>query len=189
MRNLEFNLFTILFFFMLFSGCDGLTTGAKDANIRDQETDLVNNMQTRKNATVRDPNLTDFRPADMFARTMEEQDKGVMAFAYIMSPMQGKFFFVCKAAAFPYPGGTQYTSPEVVKRLYQGGVTLPQADPNGLFTPATADATITPCWAQRDDINNPGNQYEAIYTEDKVNVFPGPLPRSLVINPDDPFVQ
>lgn len=188
--NLTHILSVLLIAFILI-GCDD--TPSQDKELRKQETAAINDLQQRKNSVVDIPNLTDFRPADMFARTMEEQDKGVQAYAYMLSPYSEKFFFVCVAAAFPYPGGTQFTAPSITKTLDDGtgvaGWTVPQADPNGLYTPETAAATILPCWANEHDVNNTGNKFESTYFEDNIVVLPGPLPASLVINPDNPFVR
>ena len=153
-----------------------------------RETEMIADLQHRKRAVVDEPNLTDFRPADMFARTLEEQDKGIRAFAYILNNYTNQWWFVCEAAAFPYPGGTQYTAPEVEGRS-STRPNLPQADPNGLYTPATAAATIAPCWATDHDVNNTGNGYEAGYFEENINVFPSKLPDQFVVNPDVPLIR
>ena len=166
----------ILFFLALFTfGCESIERATQ---------------QARKDAVVDAPSLTDFVPANMFARTMEEQDKGVHAYAYMLVPMTGKFFFVCEAAAFPYPGGTQYTAPQIpYGNSYHAITSVPQADPNTLYTPETADATTVPCWASEHDINNAGNGFESAYFEDNLIVIPGKLDDDLVYNPNRPFVR
>ena len=189
------------FILTLFIGCNSrFEQDTRDTELRQQENTLINDLQQRKNDVVDEPNLTDFRPADMFARTLEEQDKGVRAFAYFWSDFQGKFVYVCEAAAFPYPGGTQFTSPTKQALAVFDGVrsdigyytnigVVDQADPNGLYTPATAAATIAPCWAQNDDVNNTGNGFEATYWEESINVVPNKIPDALVLNPDTPLVD
>jgi hypothetical protein len=53
----------------------------------------------------------------------------------------GKLTFLGISIGFPIPYATQFTNSQKVIDLYHGVTTLPQADPNGLFSPASADAT------------------------------------------------
>lgn len=53
----------------------------------------------------------------------------------------GKFTFLGTSIGFPIPYSTQFTNPLKEVGDTRGMTTIAQADPNGLFSPASADAT------------------------------------------------
>jgi len=101
-------------------------------------------------------------------------DAKILNYAYAFSEVTGKFSFIGKCIGFPLPYCTQYTNPQKAERLYtQGYVTLPQADPNGLFSPASADGT----WILL--VNPKTGEPRPMYMEPKVTVVPFPLPDNI----------
>lgn len=74
---------------------------------------------------------------------IEECDKeNLICYAYIVPEMTGKPIFLGKCIGYGVPYATQYTNPEKIARESQYGIaTLPQADPDGLFKPGSADGT------------------------------------------------
>lgn len=71
----------------------------------------------------------------------------------------------CPSSGYPLPYGVQLTSPEVYST---NGATLPQAEPNGLFTNGiTSNGTWVFCVA--DGVIAP------VYVETTVTVYPGPV--------------
>jgi hypothetical protein len=92
----------------------------------------------------------------------------LLTYTYVWSDMQGKLVFFCDSVGYPIPYATQYTNPQKVQQLTygQGGaamVTMPQADPNGLFSPASAEGT----WVMCIDPNPPHNA-RPVYVEPRV---------------------
>ena len=55
----------------------------------------------------------------------------------------GKLIYIGRCIGYGLPYATQYTNPEKIGYASSqvGVVTLPQADPNGLFMPISADGT------------------------------------------------
>ena len=80
--------------------------------------------------------------------------------------MTGKLVFVGESIGYGIPAATQYTNPQ--KHVYgsTGNYTLPQADPNGLFSPASAEGT----WVLMKDPN--GDKVVPVYIEPRIIVSP-----------------
>ncbi len=63
-------------------------------------------------------------------------------YTYLFNEMNGKLVFLGETVGFGLPYATQFTNPQKVEWTANRGYrTLPQADPNGLFSPASADGT------------------------------------------------
>jgi len=79
----------------------------------------------------------------------------------------GKFTYVGECVGYPIPYATQYTNPSKAEwGSTKGWLILPQADPDGLFYPASAEAT----WII---MKNPhGNDVKPIYMEPRSFVSP-----------------
>lgn len=118
-------------------------------------------------AAVGMPDITNNAEKRMMKEILEERDKMHRTWTY-MRDMQGRFHFVCDSVGYGLPSATQYTSPAKIDRNYGsagGNVVTPQADPNGLYSPAATDATWVLC------LNPKTKKAEAQYFEDKVNTF------------------
>jgi hypothetical protein len=75
----------------------------------------------------------------------------------------GKLTYMGETIGYPLPYATQYTNPQKIERPYSGVyVTLPQADPNGLFSPASAEGT----WVLMKNPN--GKDVTPVYVEPRV---------------------
>lgn len=103
-------------------------------------------------------------------------DAKILNYAYAFSEVTGKFIFIGKCIGFPLPYCTQFTNPQ--KEIYEGGYqkgfgSLPQADPNGLFSPASADGT----WVLL--VNPKTGEPKPMYIEPKITVVPFPLPDNI----------
>jgi hypothetical protein len=99
---------------------------------------------------------------------IEECDKqNLICYAYIVPEMTGKPVLLGKCMGYGIPYATQYTNPEKISRENQYGIaTLPQADPDGLFKPASADGT----WLLL--IDPVTNEPHPVFCEPKVLVTP-----------------
>ena len=86
----------------------------------------------------------------------------------------GKLTYFGQSIGYPIPYATQYTAPSRPARAYEtheeGNITVPQADPNGLYSPASADAT----WVLLKDPNS--KNVVPVYSEPKLVTLPYKLP-------------
>ena len=105
------------------------------------------------------PAIKNFREKRLLKEILELRDQtGLVTYTYLenMIPtvvkghtaLGGKLTFFCESIGYPIPYATQYTNPQ--KDAYYTSssaahIALPQADPNGLFSPATADGTWVMC--------------------------------------------
>ena len=95
------------------------------------------------------PNLVNYTEKKLAKLLVELRDEQVPTYSYISN--QTGLYFVCNSIGYGIPYATQVTNPEKVQAGGGSGsywgVTTPQAEPNGLFMPASADAS----WAICDD--------------------------------------
>lgn len=97
------------------------------------------------------PNIKNFRERKILKDILEMRDQeGLATYTYLFSESTGKLTFFCHSIGYGIPYATQYTSPQKIQRtpLHGGGYNLdvmPQADPNGLFSPSSADGTWVLC--------------------------------------------
>lgn len=123
------------------------------------------------NRQVGMPNIVNFTQRKQLKMIQELCDQeNLICYAYIVPELTGKPVFLGKCIGFGIPFSTQYTNPEAYVRVYSGNyVTLPQADPNGLFMPASAEGT----WLMLIDPKT--NETHPVYIEPRVLVSPFPL--------------
>jgi hypothetical protein len=98
-------------------------------------------------AEVGMPAITNFRERKLLKEIMELRDQdGLVTYTYLYAEVSGKLVFLCNSIGYGIPAATQYTNPEKVIHPYSGvAMTLAQADPNGLFSPASAEGTWVMC--------------------------------------------
>ena len=149
------------------SGCEQKVT-TNDVLAAKQE-----NLMKEANAQVGMPAITRFTERKMMKMIFERRDQeNLIMYAYIVPELTGKPVFLGKCVGYGLPYATQYTNPE--NFTYLGnytGYNLPQADPNGLFMPASAEGT----WLML--INPATNEPEVIYCEPRILVSPFKLPQ------------
>lgn len=115
------------------------------------------------------PAIKNFREKKLLKDILELRDQtGLTTYTYVFSEMTGKYTFFCHSVGFALPYATQYTNPQKIDYYRVGGGTalgtLPQADPNGLFSPASAEGT----WVMCKDPN--GSDVRPVYLEPRVIV-------------------
>jgi len=86
-------------------------------------------------------------------------------FTYI-TDMQGGLHKICDSVGYGIPYATQYTNPQRKEAGQYGNLALPQADPNGLFSPASADGTWVLC------VNKQTKGLSPVYIEPHIIVSP-----------------
>ncbi len=115
------------------------------------------------------PNIKNFQEKKLAKLVMEQRDRSdLICYAYLKSEMTGKLIFIGKCVGFGLPYSVQFTNPQKVEN-YTHGIILPQADPNGLYMPESAQAT----WLLMVDPN--GGDPKPVYIEPEVVVSPFPL--------------
>jgi hypothetical protein len=111
------------------------------------------------------PSIVNFAEKRMMKDIIELRDQNVATYVYI-TDMNGKLHKVCNAVGYGLPYATQYTNPMRISGDGHGNVTLPQADPNGLYSPASADGTWVLC------VDTKSGKPKPVYIEPRVIVSP-----------------
>jgi len=162
----------ILAVFAVGLGCCGCTK--KRAPSSDEKQRVQNEvLLSEGTAAVGMPAIKNFRERRLLKEILELRDQsGLTTYTYLWSDMGGKWVFFCDSIGYGIPYATQFTNPEkIAARDYQVGFAiLPQADPNGLFSPASADGT----WVMCKDPN--GNETRPVFIEPRTIVSPFKLP-------------
>jgi hypothetical protein len=114
------------------------------------------------NQQVGMPGITNFQEKRMLKMILELRDTEIKTTTYIVD-LNGQLHFLCNSIGYGVPYGVQYTNP---MRVTRGNVTIPQADPNGLFSPPSADGTWVLC------LNGETKKLSPVYIEPKVIVSP-----------------
>ena len=118
------------------------------------------------------PAIVNFAEKRMMKDILEMRDRNIPTTTYIVD-MNGKLHKICDSMGFGLPYATQYTNPQRALRYSElpehGNLALPQADPNGLYSPASADGTWVQC------IDPKTKKATVLYIEPHVIVSPFPL--------------
>ena len=124
------------------------------------------------------PAIKNFRERKILKDILELRDQnGLVTYTYIVSEVTGKLIFLGETIGYGIPYATQYTNPQKLEwKTNHGWFTLPQADPNGLFSPASAEGT----WVLMKDPN--GTKVLPLYVEPRIIVSPFPLSKNLMQN-------
>lgn len=145
-----------------FVSCE-TTEDTNDKLARQQE-----QMMKEANAQTGMPNIVNFQERKTAKKILELRDQeNLVCYAYIIPEMTGKPVLLGKCIGYGQPYATQFTNPMKTYGYNGGGYEiLPQADPNGLFMPASADGT----WILL--INPETEEAHPVYCEPKVIVSP-----------------
>jgi hypothetical protein len=167
MKNTLLFAATILAMFTL-AACDESPATSDQAQRAQQEVLLK-----EANAQTGMPNIKNFRERKLLKDILELRDQtGLVTYTYTWSEVTGKKVFFCNSIGYGIPYATQYTNPQKIEASghQYGYAILPQADPNGLFSPASAEGT----WVMCKDPN--GSDTRPVYVEPRVIVSPFKLP-------------
>jgi hypothetical protein len=124
------------------------------------------------------PAIKNFRERRLLKSILEMRDQeSLTTYTYTYSEMTGRSVFFCDSIGYGIPYATQYTNPAKLEDVTHGSegialATLPQADPNGLFSPAAAEGTWVLC---KDPA---GSDVKPVYVEPRVIVSPFRLERA-----------
>jgi len=154
--------FTVMFL----SGCDDLQIKTSDeVQNQQQEQSLQQGV-----ATVGMPAITNFTEKKLLKEIYEARDDPkLITYTYIVAENTGKLVYIGQTIGYGLPYATEYTAPQKAEFHSSGGqygsqVVIPQADPNGLFSPTSAEGT----WIFMKDPNS--NNVEPMYMEPRIIV-------------------
>ena len=149
---------------MLLAGCKKDAGGAED---KDQAATAQSMNEMR--AQVGLPNIVNFTEAKFARQINELRDQAVRTWTYYVD-MEGRRHLLCESVGYGLPYSVQLTNPEkIADSLYEGGYAiLPQAEPNGLYMPASAEATWVMC-------SDGAGGVAPVYSEPRLIVSPFPL--------------
>jgi hypothetical protein len=115
------------------------------------------------------PAITNFAEKRMMKDILELRDQNVATYTYTQD-MNGKYHLVCNSVGYGLPYATQFTNPQRIAGDGAGHYgTLPQADPNGLFSPPSADGTWVMC------VNPQTKKLSPAYVEPRITVTTFPM--------------
>ncbi len=160
---------------VLFFVISGLFITACDEQSNSDETQKAQQEKILAEGTsaVGMPAIKNFREKRILKDIIELRDQnGLVTYTYIFSEMTGKYTYIGETIGYGIPCATQFTNP--MKVVYSAAV-INQADPNGLFSPASAEGT----WVMM--LNPDKKTAEPQYIESRISVFTYKLRPSLVI--------
>jgi hypothetical protein len=145
------------------TGCIDITPSSDEVQQEQQERIL-------KEGTAQTgmPAIKNFRERKLLKQIIEMRDQdGLVTYTYTVPETTGRPVFLCNSIGYGLPAATQYTNPEKVDYHSTGIVTIPQADPNGLYSPSSAEGT----WVMCTDPSGTGKT-RPVYVEPRVIVSP-----------------
>ena len=143
---------------MLLAGCDETSTQVER---RKQEELSMRGVQE-----VGMPAITNFAEKRMMKDIIELRDQNTPTTTYIVD-LNGNRHKLCDSVGFGLPYATQYTNPQ--RWAGDHGAVIAQADPNGLYSPASAEGTWVLC------VNPKTKKAAPLYIEPRIIVSPFPL--------------
>ncbi len=113
------------------------------------------------------PAIKNFRERKILKDIYELRDQeGLTTYTYVFNELQGKLVFLGESIGYGIPAAMQYTNPEKPLANLAEASTIRQADPNGLFSPDSAEGT----WVL---LKNPnGKEVLPVYIEPRIVVSP-----------------
>lgn len=146
--------------------------GDKDTSDTTQEQrEQTQEMTAQAHDKVGMPQITEYSERRLLKRIMELRDGEIGTHSYLVGE-DNSVTKMCRSVGYGLPYGVQFVNPQKSVAIHEihgdGVVTLPQADPNGLFSPRNVDATWVNC------LTTSGEQ-QPIYTEERVITSPVPL--------------
>jgi hypothetical protein len=147
-------------------GCDDPQQNSTQIERKQQERLSLQGVQQ-----VGMPAIKNFAEKRMMKDILEIRDQDVATTTYIVG-MNGELHKLCNSVGYGLPYATQYTNPQL-DTFYTSNssvhTVLPQADPNGLYSPASADGTWVQC------VDPKSAKAKVLYVEPRIIVSPIPL--------------
>lgn len=117
------------------------------------------------------PNIVNFTQMRLVKDILEMNDQAsLITYSYTFSEMTGRYVFFCNSIGYGVPYAAQLTNPQRIARESSYGIaTLPQAEPDGVFRPESAEGTWIMCVDPQQRVARP------VYSEPRLIVSPFPL--------------
>jgi len=115
------------------------------------------------------PAIKNFRERKLMKDIIELRDQeGLSTYTYVWSDFKGTWIFFCNSIGYGIPYAAQFTNPQkiVYHHCNCDHSVLAQADPNGLFSPASAEGTWIMCKDPK------GDKVMPVYVEPRLIVSP-----------------
>ena len=111
------------------------------------------------------PSIKNFREKKLLKDILELRDQeGLVTYTYIVAENTGKLIFLGESIGYGVSAATQFTNPMKIELNTSYHATLPQADPNGLFSPSSAEGT----WVMM--LNPETHKVTPVYIEPRIIV-------------------
>ena len=157
-------LLSALFLVLAAVACDDNTTDEKQSAEQAQALEQAH-------AQVGMPAIGDFQEKRMMKDLYELRDKPLPTHAYITNELTGCLLYLGPSVGYGLPYGTQYTAPtRRIRYTAEASAMVPQAEPNGLFMPSSAEGTWVMLKSPTED------KVQPVYVEQRVLVAPFRLP-------------
>ena len=163
--KLKYTLLALSALFLL-NSCNDRTASSDEIQRAQQEKILKEGT-----AQIGMPAIKNFREKKILKEILELRDQeGLLTYTYIVAEQTGALIFLGQSIGYGIPAATQFTSPQKTETVINHGVVaVPQADPNGLFSPASAEGT----WVLLKDPHS--DKVSPIYCEPRIIVSSFPL--------------
>lgn len=151
--------FTFVLFLIMCLALIGCSTNSNYVETQQQQ-DGVNALIVNQPV----PNLGGYSfERQIVIETYSARNRTIATYSYMFT-MDGKVVEICPSIGYPIPYSTQLTAPEKLAFSSSGAV-IPQSEPNGLYPPGDAAATLVQCV-------NPDGSVSPTYIEWYVLAFP-----------------
>lgn len=143
-------------------GCDTTSTRVEQQDMEKQQEVYVKTQPT--------PFFDWSFERHLMIKLYEARNNAIATYSYLQSPYTGKIMSSCPSLGYPIPATTQLTNPEKVYMSPAGSYVdvIPQAEPNGLYSPPATSATWVMCVG-------PDGNVEPVYWESNVQTYPRPM--------------
>jgi hypothetical protein len=157
------SLLTLLFIIGLLTACEESQPNSDSIANRQQERLSKQSVQA-----VGLPSIINFQEKRTLKMIMELRDTEKLPTITYITDMSGHLHKLCNSIGYGISGATQYTSPQRIETHFSGsgGLVVPQADPNGLFSPPSTEGTWVLCYNPHDKKLSP------LYVEPRIIVSP-----------------
>lgn len=159
MRSNRFKLLFLISCAIALAGCD-IPESSDHVQARQQES-----ISAQGNAIVGMPAITNFREKRLLKMVYELRDQEIATITYTQD-LNGNLHKLCDSVGYGIPYATQFTNPQRLVADGHGVAAIAQADPNGLFSPASAEGTWVMC------ANPKTSKLSPVYAEIRVIVSP-----------------
>lgn len=160
--------------FALIAGCSTINSTDRAEQAKQER------LSAEASKQVSIPNIINFREKKLMKTILELRDQeGLVTYTYIFNELKGQLIYLGESVGYGLPYATQFVNPQKLDRAYVGGEwhVLPQADPNGVFIPESAEGT----WILLKDPES--DEVAPVYIEPRIITSPFLFPESIAIYP------